>query len=149
MRISEDCAAARRDGDVEEAIALRMERQRVLYEPGRHLHFVIAAEALQHSFAPSEVMRGQLDRLVSASMLKTVTIGIVPMGREWPCIPWHGFWIFDDSTVLVETISAELTVTEPDEIRVYEEAFTQLAEASICGDVTRRYLLDLQSRLVD
>jgi hypothetical protein len=124
-----------------------MERQRILYEPGKRLHFVLSAEAIQHSFAPADVMRGQLDRLVSASTLKTVELGIIPMGREWPIPPSHGFWIFDDSTVLVETISAELTVTELEEVQLYVTAFELFAGISVSGDPARRFLLDLQAKI--
>jgi transcriptional regulator with XRE-family HTH domain len=136
-------------GDVDESIALRMARQRILYDSSKRLHFVLSAEAVQHSFAPADVMRGQLDRLVSASMLKTVTLGIIPMGREWPIPPSHGFWIFDDTTVLVEAISAELAVTEPDEVQLYVAAFELFAGVSVSGDIARRFLLDLQAKIPD
>lgn len=134
-------------GDADEAIALRMERQRALYDSAKRFHFVLSAEAIQHSFAPVDVMRGQLDRLVSASLLKTVTIGIIPLGREWPLPPLHGFWIFDAAAVFVETISAELTVTEPDEVQLYATAFDRYAAASVSGDAARRLLLDLLAKL--
>lgn len=136
-------------GDVDEAVALRMERQRGLYVSSKRFHFVLAAEAVHHSFVPPEVMRGQLDRLVSASLLKTVSLGIVPLGREWPFLPLHGFWIFDDSTVFVETVSAELVVTEPDEVALYASAFDKYASAAVFGDVARRLLLDWMAKIPD
>lgn len=134
-------------GDADESIALRMERQRMLYDSGKRFHFVVSVEAIQHSFAPPDVMRGQLDRLVSASMLKTVTLGIIPMDREWAIPPSHGFWIFDDSSVFVETISAELAITEPDEVQLYVTAFELFAGMSVSGDPARRFLLDLQAKI--
>jgi len=49
--------------DVDEAVAVRMQRQELLYRPGKHYH-ILAAEAVlwSEAAAPREVMRAQLDR---------------------------------------------------------------------------------------
>jgi hypothetical protein len=41
----------------------------------------------------------------------------------------NSFILFDDAKVMVETISAELTVTQPREIALYAKAFQALRQA--------------------
>jgi len=136
-------------GDVDEVVALRMERQRVLYEPGHQFHFVIMESALRQSFVPRDVMRAQVDRLVSVSTLKNVALGIVPLDVQLPAAPWHGFWLFDDRLVQVETVSAELSVSEPEEIKMYAMTFKAFADVAVYGDKGRTKLIEVQRALVD
>jgi transcriptional regulator with XRE-family HTH domain len=136
-------------GDVDEVVGLRMERQRVLYEPGHQFHFVVTETALRQSFVPNDVMRAQLDRLISVSTLKGVVLGIVPMSVQLPAAPWHGFWLFDDRLVQVETISAELSVNEPEEIKMYATTFRVFAEVALYGKQARALLIDIQAGLAD
>jgi hypothetical protein len=44
-----------------------------------------------------------------------------------PCAPSHGFWLLDDTRVQVETFSAELNLTQPQEIALYGRVFDSLA----------------------
>ena len=48
-----------------------------------------------------------------------------------------GFWIFDDERVLVETPTAELTITQPREIAVYARTFAELAAMAVYGSAAR------------
>ena len=134
-------------GDVDEVVSLRMERQRVLYEPGHQFHFVILEATLRQSIVSGDVMRAQLDRLVSASTLKSVALGIVPMSVQLPAVPSHGFWLFDDRLVQVETVSAELSVNEPEEIKMYATTFRVFADIAYYGNQARTLLLDVQTSL--
>jgi transcriptional regulator with XRE-family HTH domain len=134
--------------DVEEVVALRMERQRVLYQPGHKFHFVLTETVLRQSFVPPDVMRAQIDRLISASTLKDVAIGVVPLDVVLPAPPWHGFWLFDDRLVQVETVSAELSINEPDEIKMYGATFKVFADCAVYGQAARTRLIDLQQALV-
>lgn len=136
-------------GDVDDVVAVRMERQRVLYEPGHQFHFILMETALRQSFVPSDVMRAQLDRLISVSTLKGVALGVVPLAARLPAAPWHGFWLFDDRLVQVETVSAELSVTEPDEVKMYAATFRAFAEVAAYGEQARASLIDIQRTLSD
>lgn len=109
--------------DVDEAVRTRMRRQEALYRPGRRHRFMLTESALRTRRAAPGVMRAQLDRLLVAARLDTVELAIVPFAAVWPVGPLNGFWIFDHAYVLVETLGAELTVTDPDEIEVYEQLF--------------------------
>lgn len=48
-------------------------------------------------------------------------------------MPSGGFLVFDDEMVQAETVSAELTVTQPQEIALYARRFALLSESAVSG----------------
>jgi hypothetical protein len=124
---------------VDEAVAVRVRRQDLLYRPGKTFHIVMSEAALRSGAAgPPEVMTAQLDRLVAATALGgSVRLGILPFGVEWPVFLDHGFWLLDSELVIVETIAAELRLTRPDEIQTYTKIFDFLAGIASYGAAAR------------
>jgi hypothetical protein len=45
---------------------------------------------------------------------------------ETPVIPMHGFWIMDDTSVVVETIDSEITAENPADIALYQRVMDEL-----------------------
>ncbi|MFI2352000.1 helix-turn-helix domain-containing protein [Streptomyces sp. NPDC019443] len=113
--------------DIDAGVQARMERQNALYQPGRRFHFVITEAVLRYGTAPRGDMAGQIDRLMSATSLPSVRLGIVPFGVRLPVSPLHGFWLFDDRIVMVETFAAEMRLTQPEELALYRAVFDRLA----------------------
>jgi hypothetical protein len=119
--------------DRDEAVPARMQRQRVLTSGARRFLFVLEEAALRTLVGGPEVMLGQLDRVLATMTSPRVSVGIVPalVAREiWPA---EGFLMFDDRTVQVETVSAQLTVTQPREIAYYAETFQRLQRSAVYG----------------
>lgn len=129
--------------DTDMAIAARMERQRVLYDPGKRFHFVVTSGALRTRTCPAEVMRGQLDRLMVATTMERVRLGIIPDQAQLLLPPMHGFWILDDRLVQTEVLAADLNLTDESEIRLHVEAFDRLASSAVYGGTARAVLARL------
>ena len=123
--------------DINEAIQGRMKRQEILYRPDKRFHFVLTEAALRFRLCAPEVMLGQLDRLVSFSGLPNVRLGIIGFETHYATSPWHGFWVYDNDRVLVETFSAALDLRQPQEIELYGTAFEQLAAVASYGRSAR------------
>lgn len=104
-----------------------MQRQEILYRPDKRFHFVLPEAALRLRLCPTNVMLGQLDRLVSLTQLPNVRLGIIGFETQYTTAPWHGFWLYDNEKVLVETMSAALDLRQPQEIELYVNAFEELA----------------------
>ncbi|GAB1822740.1 helix-turn-helix domain-containing protein [Herbidospora sp. RD11066] len=132
--------AARRglSSDVEGAVAVRMERQRVLYE-GDHTFAILIEEAtLRMLIGGPDVMAGQLGHLLEVSALPSVSLGILPSSVDRSAMrPVEDFWIFDEAQVNVELVSAWLTITQPKEIEMYMRVFTDLARLAVYGPPAR------------
>jgi transcriptional regulator with XRE-family HTH domain len=135
--------------DLEEAVAARMERQRVLYTGDRRFLVVLEEQALRTRVGDATVMAGQLDRLLAVMSLHRISLGIIPsMGRRhtWASV---GFWIFDQHVVHIDTPSAELTITQRSEIAVFEKKFARHQRSAVYGqearDLINRILVELSS----
>jgi hypothetical protein len=136
--------------DVDEAVAVRMHRQQVLHHPTKRFDFVIGENALRSgAAAPPAVMRGQLDRLLVTVTHSTVRLGVIPLGVLWPFHVDHGFWLFDKDFVLVETVTAELRLSQAEEIRTYVRVHAALSDVAAFGNDVRGLILDAINDLGD
>jgi transcriptional regulator with XRE-family HTH domain len=123
--------------DVDEAVAARLRRQEMLYRADKRFHLVLTEATLRYSLCPPEVMLGQLDRLIALAALPTVRLGVIGFGTPCSVAPLHGFWLFDDDRVVVESYSAELTLAQPQEIELYTRTFDALAADASYGRPAR------------
>lgn len=123
--------------DVDEAVAARMRRQEMLYRADKRFHLVLTEATLRYSLCPAEVMLGQLDRLIALAALPTVQLGVLGFGTSCSVAPLHGFWLYDDDRVVVETYSAELTLAQPQEIELYTRTFDAFAADASYGREAR------------
>jgi transcriptional regulator with XRE-family HTH domain len=125
--------------DADAGVSARMERQQILYRGDHQIHIVMAEQCLKTLVGSGEIMIGQLDRLLAASSLPRVRLGILPH-RATYTVPSNQFIVFDDHTVQVENVSAELTLTQPREVSLYVKAFDALAAAALYGAQARRLI---------
>ncbi|MET8872929.1 helix-turn-helix transcriptional regulator [Nocardia sp. NPDC004604] len=122
--------------DLDDAVAARMERQKVLRNGARRFTFLIEAGALYRTVGSPEVMAEQMDALIEASRNPRISLGVIELTARYWC-PARGFILFDRAMVMVETPSAELTITRPSEIATYERTFALLTESAVFGDRAR------------
>jgi hypothetical protein len=126
--------------DVDEAVAARMERQRVLYTGARRFVFVLEEQTLRTRVGDTDVMLGQLDRVLAVMSLPRVSLGIIPASGERRCLAQGSFWIFDEERVNVEGVSAGLDITQPREIAVCVKAFALLQQSAVYGKAARELI---------
>lgn len=102
---------------------------------------VLGEQALYTNFGGPEVMKGQLDRLLAVMRLPRLSLGIIPRSAPLGIWPGNSFSMFDDKLVLVETYSAEFSVTQPREIELYTKAFALLQQSAVYGAQVRDLIL--------
>jgi transcriptional regulator with XRE-family HTH domain len=135
--------------DNDEAVAARMERQRVLYTGDRRFMFVLEEQTLRTRVGGTDVMLGQLDRLLAVASLPRVSLGIIPAAGERHSLAQGSFWIFDDERVQVENVSAGLEITQPREVAVYVRAFGLLQQSAAYGRPARESISRAIAELQD
>lgn len=123
--------------DVDEAVAVRVERQRLLAEGERVFAFLIEEAALRSSTSEAAVMIEQLRHLIDVARLPNVSIGIIPTGLGRTHRPVEGFWIYDNDQVNVELVSGYLTITQPREVAMYANTFLAIAHRAVYGPEAR------------
>jgi hypothetical protein len=133
--------------DVDDAVATRMARQHILYTGRRRFSFVLEEQTLRTRVGDTDVMAGQLDRLLAVMSLSRVSIGIIPAAGERLCLTQGSFWIFDEERVEVENVSAGLDVTQPREVAVFGRAFALLQKSAVYGQAARELMQQAMSIL--
>lgn len=131
------------------AVAARVERQSVLYEPGRESVFVLTEAVLRTWPGTPALMLAQLDRLLAVESLSTVRLGVVPWRRPVPVLPRHGFTLCDRRAVVVETFGAERVSVDSVEVASYEETFGRFERAAVFGGEVRELLLRVMQEFRD
>ena len=118
-------------------ISARLERQQVLYDDAKPLHFIITENVLRWRIVSPARMAEQIDRLISLSRLPNIDIRIVPFTARQTDIANHAFVIRDDRTVTVETVHAEVVVTDPRDVALYVRKFEGFSAVALTGDDMR------------
>ncbi len=133
--------------DLDAAVAARMERQRVIYQAGKRFAVVLEEQALRTWFGTAEVQAGQLGRLLEAMSVPTVSLAIIPLMTERAAVASAGFWIFGESLVALETPTASIEVTRPQEIELYARMFEHLKATAVHGGAARALIIKALSEL--
>ncbi|MGX1811383.1 helix-turn-helix domain-containing protein [Nocardia sp. NPDC055321] len=127
--------------DVEAAVAVRLERQRVLQRGGKRFVVILEEQALRTWFGDAEVQAGQLGRLLELVAAPSISLGIIPLMIERQAVASTGFWIFDDELVALETPTASIQVTQPAECQMYARMFEVLKGSAVYGREARAIIL--------
>ncbi|MBV7700894.1 helix-turn-helix transcriptional regulator [Streptomyces sp. TRM70350] len=131
------------------AVAARVGRQSVLYQPGRESVFVLTEAVLRTWPGTPSLMLAQLDRLLAVESLSTVRLGVIPWDRPMPVMPRHGFTLCDGAAVVVEAFHDERVSADADEVASYEETFGLFERAAVFGDEVRELLLHVMKQFRD
>jgi transcriptional regulator with XRE-family HTH domain len=133
--------------DVGQAVAVRLNNQRVLRQMDRRFAVVLEEAALYARIGTTDMMAAQLGHLLIAGTLSNVSLGIVPLDIDRSVWSPPGFWMFDDAEVVIENPTAELTITQPREIAVYERIFAELMKMAAVGPAARALIVNAINRL--
>jgi transcriptional regulator with XRE-family HTH domain len=124
--------------DVEEAVAVRLDKQRVLGEGDHRFAVVLEETALRHRIGGADVLTGQLRHLLDVMSLPSLSLGVIPLTADRSMMrPVEMFFMFDDTQVNVEFVSGWLRVTTREEISMYDAVFTRLARMAVHGREAR------------
>ncbi|MBW1604526.1 helix-turn-helix transcriptional regulator [Streptomyces sp. JJ66] len=119
--------------DVRQAVEARLARSRVVGEGGRSFALLVEEAVLYYRVADDAAMSEQLHCLMHAASQPNVSLGVVPLTARRTVWPLEAFYAFDDVQVAVETLTAEINVSSPGEVRTYLRAFARLSQAAVYG----------------
>lgn len=134
--------------DIEDAVAVRVVRERVIHEPDREFAVLVEENVLRHRIGGDGALREQLEHLRAVMAAPSVHLGIIPFTADRSLLrPLEMFFMFDDTEVQVELVSGWLRVTQPTEIGMYAEAFTRLSQMAVYGPTARALIARALSEL--
>ncbi len=125
----------------EKAVEARNARQRMLRRPGGPSYEVVIDEvAIRRPAAPAEIVRAQLYNVTArVNRDERVTVRVLPLGAAVAgyFVPRSAFSIYtfndtgDPTVVLVDTVTDDLVLTDPEDVGRYEGLYTRLRDASL------------------
>lgn len=127
--------------DVEQAVAARVDRSRIIRQRGRRFAIVVEEGVLRHQLGDAGVMAGQLGLQLSAMDLPAVSLGVVPFDRAREMWPIETFTVFDGERVHCEPLSASVKITAPDEVAQYVRALAAFHHHAVHGAEARALIV--------
>lgn len=122
--------------DLEAAVDARMQRQSVLYEGVHQFSFLIGEQTLYTTVGDDAIMLEQMTALMDQFDRPRLSLGVIPRTAQFQ-YPTTNFVMFDQRLVQVETVSAELNITQPRELALYDKTFRALARQAVVGSKAR------------
>src|SRR5690348_11890513 len=133
--------------DTEAVLAMRAQRTAIALQPSKRLAIVLGEQALRTRRGTPSEHADQLTHLLSVARLPNVSLGVIPANARRRAIASIGFWIFDQSAVALETPTAAIKVTRPQEIARYVTLFQQLQAEAVRGHRARRLITNVLEEL--
>ncbi len=127
-------------GDITKTLALKLERQSILYDTTKQFDFLLTESAARWQLCEPAVMAMQLDRLVSISRLPNVNIGVLPLSARVADVPFHTFTIYGAKLVTVELFTGQLVLRDPKDIEHYRDLFDFFTSEATQGSDARELL---------
>ncbi|MFI7322093.1 helix-turn-helix domain-containing protein [Streptomyces venezuelae] len=126
--------------DVSKAVAMKLERQAILYDDTKRFTFLLTEQAANWAVVPGPAMAVQIDRLISLSRLPRVRIGIIPSGTPIARGPMNTFTVYDQRLATVETFTGRIVFQEARDILEHLGVFDLYERKALFGDEAREIL---------
>jgi transcriptional regulator with XRE-family HTH domain len=124
--------------DIDAAVRIRVGKQHVVHEGDHRFAVVLEESVLRYRIGGEQTMAGQLGHLLQAASMPSVSLGVIPLTADRSTLwPVEGFFLYDDEQVNVELVSGHLTITQPREVAMYADTFTDLAAQAVFGAAAR------------
>ncbi|MFI6691868.1 helix-turn-helix domain-containing protein [Streptomyces sp. NPDC050433] len=133
--------------DADATVAMKAERTAVALRPANRIMVVLGEQALRTRRGTPSDHAEQLTHLLSLMRLPFVSVGIIPTDVQRRAIGTIGFWIFDNNAVALETPTAAIKVTRPQEIGLYVAMFDQLQREAVYGHAARQLVATVLASL--
>ncbi len=124
-------------GDHPQAIAKRLDRQAVLYNPAKHFTFVLTEAAVRWQLCEPRVMAVQVGRLASLSELPNIRLGIIRLDQRVPDGPLNTFTVYDERIATAETFGGVIMMRDPRDVNYHLELFAFFERYAVFDDEVR------------
>lgn len=119
-------------GDIEEILNERLRRQEALYDQSKQIQFVLPEAALRTLLSTPATLAGQLQKLLAVAALPSVELGVIGFHQHIPIYTLTAFELLDDA-VIIEHLTGEQRIDEPDKVAWWARCFDMLREAASTG----------------
>jgi transcriptional regulator with XRE-family HTH domain len=136
------------EASIQKMIVTRIQRQRIIYDPDKSVRIVVLESALLTRVCSVYTLYEQLLRLIDLCALRSLELGIVPLQNQLPIIPMGTYSIYDNHTVILETLSGEQQLSSAEEVNLYLSSFDAIAGVSLRGNSAATFLREAAKRVL-
>lgn len=126
--------------DIETAVSERLRRQQRLHEPNPpYLWVVLAQPVLWWQVGNSDIMRSQLDHLLSLSELSRVSLRVLPVSAGWPGVSGSLFIMSTREAEIVYMEAGRMgrIIERPPEMREFVVNYDSIGALALPEDQSR------------
>jgi len=118
-----------------DALAGRLRRQEALFAGQKRFEFLLGEAALRWPASEPELLAAQLDRIVTLSSLKSVSIAVLPIGEPVNVVAWSNFIIFEGDApfVSIELTHHEDPLADDGRIDLYRALYEKMWDRALTG----------------
>jgi hypothetical protein len=124
--------------DIDARVSARLRRQAVLLDQSRRFELLMTEAALRWRPGSIDLQRRQIRHIQATMRLPNVTVGILPMNGQSSVIHPEGFTVYgvpdSDSIAVIELVTDEVTISDPESVALYSHEFDRLTNSAIRGD---------------
>jgi transcriptional regulator with XRE-family HTH domain len=136
---------------VADSVAARVERQDAVTAASIAVNCVITETALAWQPGAAEVSRAQLERLIELSTRPHLRIGVVSTDAQRRVLTSNSFvltrWPDGAAEVETESLTAETTISDPEDVEVYARMFALQSDSAVYGSEADAIIRAVQARV--
>jgi transcriptional regulator with XRE-family HTH domain len=141
-------AARPNPGNLETAVAKRMQRQEILYDPFRSFLFVMTEAALRWRPGPGDPRASQLEKIASIATLGNVEVEVIPLDAEMTGGAPPAFILHEsEDGEGVASVEAPAQGLETTDIQPYRSRLDLLRRSALSGDEAVAFIRGLARRI--
>lgn len=133
--------------DSDAAIVARLARQQVLYDQTKRFEFLVTEAALWWRPGSPQMLAAQLEHVGHVGALPNVWLGVIPLASRATALH-QSFLTYDETLAVVETVTREPAVTDPDEVAFHIARFEQLKTSAVTAEHAQAALQAIRAALL-
>ncbi|WP_370592638.1 DUF5753 domain-containing protein [Streptomyces sp. NBRC 109706] len=122
------------------AVAMKLDRQRVLFDRSKRFTFIMTEQAVRYPLVPPGELAIQIDRLASLTYQPNIRLGVIPMEVRFASGALNTFTIYDESLATAELDLGAIVFRESQDVQELVRRFTSYEEHALFGEQAREYL---------
>ncbi|MFH8614812.1 Scr1 family TA system antitoxin-like transcriptional regulator [Streptomyces sp. NPDC017979] len=122
------------------AVAMKLDRQRVLFDRSKHFTFILTEQAVRYPLVPPDQLAMQIDRLASLSHQPNIRIGVIPMGDHFASGALNTFTVYDEALATAELDLGAIVFRDSRDVHDLIRRFSGYEEHSVFGEQAREHL---------
>lgn len=124
------------------AVAMKLERQRVLFDRSKRFTFILTEQAVRYPLIPPDELAIQIDRLASLTYQSNIRLGVIPKEVHFTSGALNTFTIYDESLATAELDLGAIVFRDGRDIQDLIRRFASYEEHAAFREQAREHLAE-------